>query len=78
MFDLHPLARMLIVIGAVLIVGGVIVQIVLRVLPPGQLPGDIVIERENFRLYIPLGTMILISIGLSILLNLIVRLFNRP
>ena len=34
----------------------------------GRLPGDIVIERENFRLYIPIGTSILISVVLSLLL----------
>jgi len=39
----------------------------------GRLPGDIVIERENFRLYLPLGTSILISVVLSLVLWLIGR-----
>ncbi len=34
----------------------------------GRLPGDIVIERENFRLYLPLGTSLLISLVLSLIL----------
>lgn len=34
----------------------------------GRLPGDIVIERENFRLYIPLMTSLIISIVLSLIL----------
>jgi uncharacterized membrane protein len=38
----------------------------------GNLPGDIKIERDNFRLYIPITTMILISI----VINLIIRLFR--
>ncbi|MCC3145693.1 DUF2905 domain-containing protein [Halanaerobium sp. Z-7514] len=37
----------------------------------GNLPGDIRIERDNFTLYFPLTTMIIISI----LLNIIVRIF---
>lgn len=75
--ELHPLARLLIFGGIGLIVLGLLVQVVTSLLPGiGRLPGDIVIERNNFKLYIPLGTMILLSIVLSILLNLIARLFN--
>lgn len=41
----------------------------------GNLPGDIRVEKENFRFYMPITTMILISIGLSFLLWLIRRIF---
>lgn len=41
----------------------------------GRLPGDIRVERENVRFYFPITSMILISIVLSLLLNLIRRLF---
>jgi len=37
----------------------------------GKLPGDISIEKDNFRLYIPLGTSILLSIVASLVLWLI-------
>jgi len=37
-----------------------------------------VIERDDFRLYVPLGTMVVISVALSVLLNLIARFLNRP
>ncbi len=37
----------------------------------GHLPGDIVIERENFRFYFPITTMILVSLLLSLILWLI-------
>lgn len=39
----------------------------------GRLPGDIVIERENFRFYFPITTMIL----LSVLLSVIVGIFRK-
>jgi len=39
----------------------------------GRLPGDIVIQRENFRLYMPLATSLLISIVLSLILWFIHR-----
>ena len=39
----------------------------------GRLPGDIVIEREGFRLYIPVMTSIIVSVVLTLLLWLIGR-----
>jgi hypothetical protein len=39
----------------------------------GRLPGDIVIERESFRLYLPITTSILVSIVLSVILWLLNR-----
>ncbi len=42
-------------------------------LPLGRLPGDIIIERESFRLYLPLTSMIL----LSGLISLLLWLFRR-
>ena len=41
----------------------------------GHLPGDIRIERETVRIYIPLVSMLAISIVLTLLLNLIGRFF---
>ena len=42
----------------------------------GQLPGDIRIEREGFRFYFPLMSMILISVGLSALVAVVRRFFS--
>ena len=39
----------------------------------GRLPGDIRIERESVRIYVPLASMLLLSIALSLLLYLIRR-----
>jgi hypothetical protein len=41
----------------------------------GRLPGDIRIERPGFRLYVPLGTMLVMSIVLSLLLQLFRKFF---
>jgi hypothetical protein len=65
--------KALIVIGVFLILAGFL-WIGGSRLGLGHLPGDIVIERENFRLYLPLGTSILISIILSLLFWLVGRL----
>jgi hypothetical protein len=57
----------------ILIVSGVIIVLAglawpwLSQLPLGRLPGDIVIQRDNFSFYFPITTMILISIVVSVI-----------
>lgn len=46
-------------------------------LPLGRLPGDIRIERGGFSFYFPLATSLLVSLGLTLLLNLLARFFKR-
>jgi hypothetical protein len=70
------LGRMLILLGVLLFIVGMVITLAGRIPGLGQLPGDIVIERENFRLYIPLGTMIVVSLLLTLILNLVTRLFR--
>jgi hypothetical protein len=65
-------ARFLIIVGLVLVAAGLLWPLLQKV-GLGRLPGDIVIERENFRLYLPLGTSLLISLVLSVILWLFGR-----
>ena len=65
-------SRFLIVLGIVLVAVGLLWPLLTRI-GLGRLPGDIVIERENFRLYLPLMTSLLVSIALSVVLWLINR-----
>lgn len=67
------MARFLILAGLVLIVTGLLWGPLSR-LGLGRLPGDIVIERENLRLFIPITSAILVSVVLSLLIAL-VRIF---
>ncbi len=67
--------KYIIIAGIVLVVIGVIVYFFHDKLQwIGRLPGDIRIERENFRFYFPITTMILASILLSLIIQLIKRL----
>jgi hypothetical protein len=66
------LGRFLVVIGIVLVVVGGLAIAGIR-LPFGRLPGDIAITGERGGVYIPLGTMLVISIGLTLLFNLFMR-----
>ena len=58
------IGKTLIVIGVILMGAGLL-WLAGSYLGLGRLPGDIVIERENFRLYLPLGTGLVISVLLS-------------
>jgi Protein of unknown function (DUF2905) len=59
--------RLLIIFGLALVALGVLWPLISKI-GLGRLPGDIVIERENFRLYIPLATSLLVSVVLSLIL----------
>jgi DUF2905 family protein len=63
------ISRLLIIFGLVLVAAGLLWPLVAR-LGLGRLPGDIVIERENLRLYLPIGTSVLSAI-LSLILWLL-------
>ena len=58
--------KILIALGLLLVVVGLLWPW-LGSLPLGRLPGDIVIERENFRFYLPVTTMVIASVVLSLL-----------
>ena len=66
-------AKTLIVLGAVLIAAG-LVWLAAGRLGLGHPPGDIVIERGNFRLYLPLGTSLLVSVVLTLIFWILGRL----
>ncbi|MEJ2316035.1 MAG: DUF2905 domain-containing protein [Gammaproteobacteria bacterium] len=59
--------KTLIIVGLALVVIG-LAWPWLGMFQPGRLPGDIVIERDNFRLYIPITTMIIVSVVVSLII----------
>jgi hypothetical protein len=63
------LGKLLIFLGAILLVAGVVVLLLARMnLPLGRLPGDIVYRGKNSTVYFPLATSIVVSVVLSIVL----------
>lgn len=68
--------KWLIFIGAFILVAGVLIYFFQDKMNwLGRLPGDIRVERDNFRFYFPVTTMILLSVLLSVILQIIKRFF---
>ncbi|MFH1907140.1 MAG: DUF2905 domain-containing protein [Chloroflexota bacterium] len=75
---METIGRYLMLGGIVLfVIGGLIYLAAKFGLPLGRLPGDIRIEGENFRFYFPLATCLLLSLVLTLLLNIIGRLWKK-
>jgi hypothetical protein len=69
--------RLLLVLGLLLVVLGLIWIYAPGLLAWfGRLPGDIRVEREGFRFYFPLTSMLLVSLALTLVFNLLLRWFR--
>ncbi|HYJ32916.1 MAG TPA: DUF2905 domain-containing protein [Candidatus Binatia bacterium] len=73
MADLGGMGRVLIVLGVVLVLVGLGLSLGPRIPWLGRLPGDFSFGGANWRVYVPLGTSILISVLLTLVLWLIGR-----
>jgi uncharacterized protein HemY len=73
---MEHLGKVLIYAGIILIIAGAIIYFAGDKLGwLGHLPGDIRIEKENFRFYFPITTMIIISVVLTLILYIFRKLF---
>jgi hypothetical protein len=73
MADLGGLGRLLILTGLALAGLGLLLVFAGRLPFLGRLPGDIVVKGDSWTVYIPLATMLLLSLLLTLLLNLFAR-----
>jgi hypothetical protein len=70
---LDDIGRTLLVVGVLIAVMGVLMLLAGELPWLGRLPGDVSIERGNFRFYAPLATCILLSLIVTLVLNLLAR-----
>jgi H+/Cl- antiporter ClcA len=68
--------KYILIAGIVIVITGILVYFFHDYLKwIGRLPGDIRIERENFRFYFPLATMIVLSVLVTIIIHIFKRFF---
>jgi len=73
MDGLEPLGRSLVVLGVVIAALGAVLIMGPRIPYLGRLPGDLRFERDGLTIYIPLASMLLVSIVVSVVLGLLNR-----
>ena len=74
---LEQLGRMLLMVGGAILLLGLLFMIGGKIPFLGKLPGDIRIERENFSCVFPLATCLLVSLLLTVVVNVVLRLLRR-
>lgn len=66
--------KYIIIAGACILIAGLLVYFFHDYFKwPGNLPGDIRIEKENYRFYFPVVTMLVISVAVTLIINIIKR-----
>jgi hypothetical protein len=74
---MSDLGKWLVLIGLSIAVLGGFVWLLGRLPFFGNLPGDIRIQGENFGCFVPLASMLLLSLLLTVIVNIVIRLLNR-
>jgi DUF2905 family protein len=70
---MQELGRVLVVAGVIAVLAGVVLMLAPRIPWLGRLPGDIVVQRGPLTLYVPLMTSLVLSVVVTLLLNLFWR-----
>jgi hypothetical protein len=72
-FSVNTLAKTLIVVGGVIVLAGIVILLAGKIPFLGKLPGDISLKGKGFSIYFPIVTCLVVSVVLTIILNLIFR-----
>lgn len=71
MFDIQNIGRVVVIVGFFLLLLGTLMLLSPKLPLIGKLPGDFLIKGKNYRIYFPLASSLVISIILTLILNLI-------
>ncbi|MGC9489686.1 MAG: DUF2905 domain-containing protein [Thermovirgaceae bacterium] len=74
---MQGIGKTFLLVGGVLVVLGVILILAGRFhVPFGKLPGDIVVRKQNYVVFVPLVSMLILSVLLTLIVNVILRFFR--
>jgi len=77
MSGFEPLGKLLIFAGVCIIVLGLLVMFWSKIPFLGKLPGDILLQKDGFQIFFPIVTCLLISVTLTLVINVIMRLLGK-
>jgi hypothetical protein len=75
--NLAVIGKILLIMGGVLIILGLLFIFAQHIPFLGKLPGDIVVKKENFSFYFPVVTFLIISIIVTVIINVILRFLGK-
>ena len=77
MGDMPGIGKSLIIIGVIIIAIGAVMTFYDKIPFLGKLPGDISVEKKNFKFYFPITTSIILSVLATLILYIINHFFRR-
>ena len=76
MLGLDGIAKLLLLVGGAIVLSGAALWLLSRLPFLGKLPGDLLISKGNFNIFIPIVTMVVVSLVLTVVLNLLARVLR--
>jgi hypothetical protein len=75
--DLEGIGKILLIAGGICIVVGLLFLFSGHIPFLGKLPGDIIIKNDKFTFYFPIVTFLLLSIIITIIINIVIRFLGK-
>ncbi|HEX75883.1 MAG TPA: DUF2905 domain-containing protein [Dehalococcoidia bacterium] len=74
---MEGIGKILLIVGGIIVILGLILIFSQHIPFLGKLPGDIVIKRDGFSFYFPIVTFLILSVLLTIIINVILHFLGR-
>lgn len=74
---MEGIGKILLIVGGIIVILGLILIFSQHIPFLGKLPGDIFVKKEGFSFYFPIGTLLILSILVTIIVNVILHFLNK-
>jgi hypothetical protein len=74
---MEGLGKILLIVGGIIVILGLILVFGQHIPFLGKLPGDIFVKRDGFSFYFPIVTLLILSILITIIVNVILHFLNK-
>ncbi|MGD0352420.1 MAG: DUF2905 domain-containing protein [Dehalococcoidia bacterium] len=74
---MEGLGKILLIVGGIIVILGLILVFSNHIPFLGKLPGDIFVKRDGFSFYFPIVTLLILSILITIIVNVILHFLNK-
>jgi uncharacterized membrane protein (DUF106 family) len=74
---MEGIGKILLIVGGIIVILGLILIFSQHIPFLGKLPGDIFVKKEGFSFYFPIVTLLILSILVTIIVNIILHFLNK-